>query len=532
MANLDLSLFGDYGLINGEGYDPSPRSPVHYTQVFMATHDGETHLQPRHRSFISFSFDGHDIEEWNLISITPGDRMERGIYSDFSDLTSEYDVLDGHFYWGTHLQGRTLSFVLATDEMTEAQLASFQRFFRPGKVADLILAETPNRKIRARVSSAPTYAVLAFGKKVDVKVGDTTFPTEITVYRGRINISFTSESPFWSAIHRIIDLSNLPKKWDASEGIKVMVDDEIPSNYSISNVNFYTGDMASSVIVEGEAGQLVGTAIVGSGRVGPALSTLIDAETNKSTAILSQNSESLLYYPGTAPGQPIVQFTLTPVIENGYVVAPYNFRSQDGPYNTLSIGNSSMRFTIPSLYSSYNKAIEIFSNCEGLAVSEVRAQLITETNEYYSRAYAIGILNAYVMGQQIAPPEEESEEEEEFNEENVIIDSDTKNNLVMTMQQFLLDDNNVLPALFTFDSKIGTAIGLIGCRLYSSEGGTVVTVKENVGDMMRSSYLLINDRNICSTNAYKVETNCCQEITTDYPNSLQNFYIEYDILYR
>jgi len=72
-------------------------------------------LPYRYRSFISFSFGGRRIEDFNLIATVSGDRMTRKLTGDFEDLTSSYDVLDGQFYHSTHFRTNSISFHLATD---------------------------------------------------------------------------------------------------------------------------------------------------------------------------------------------------------------------------------------------------------------------------------------------------------------------------------------------------------------------------------------------------------------------------------
>jgi len=111
----------DYGYVNGNVIDVPNYSDTKYTQVYMATHKGEgatSRLPFMERSFISFTFGGKSIEDFNLIATISGDRMERSGYSTFEDLTSEYEVLDGHFYWGTHYTNHELTFDLATDAIT------------------------------------------------------------------------------------------------------------------------------------------------------------------------------------------------------------------------------------------------------------------------------------------------------------------------------------------------------------------------------------------------------------------------------
>jgi hypothetical protein len=87
--------------------------------VFLATHEGESRLPFMKRSFISFSFGGKNIEDFNLLVISNDSYIEKNGYSEFEDITTEYDILDGHFYWGTHYTNYNLTFSLATDEITE-----------------------------------------------------------------------------------------------------------------------------------------------------------------------------------------------------------------------------------------------------------------------------------------------------------------------------------------------------------------------------------------------------------------------------
>jgi len=64
------------------------------------------------RSFISFSYGGRQIEDFNLLAVVDGDRITRPGYSPFSDITSEYSVLDGQQYWGTHFDAKELTLLL------------------------------------------------------------------------------------------------------------------------------------------------------------------------------------------------------------------------------------------------------------------------------------------------------------------------------------------------------------------------------------------------------------------------------------
>jgi len=52
----------------------------------MATHKGEEYLPFMNRSFISFSFGGKNIEDFNLIATTENNRISRNGSSEFEDL--------------------------------------------------------------------------------------------------------------------------------------------------------------------------------------------------------------------------------------------------------------------------------------------------------------------------------------------------------------------------------------------------------------------------------------------------------------
>jgi len=50
---------------------------IRHGQVYMATHKGEQKLPFMNRSFMSFSFGGKDIEDFNLIATIENNRLDR-----------------------------------------------------------------------------------------------------------------------------------------------------------------------------------------------------------------------------------------------------------------------------------------------------------------------------------------------------------------------------------------------------------------------------------------------------------------------
>ena len=67
-------------------------------QVREATYSGEKHLSATSRAFISFNWGGRDIEEFNLIVVFNNDRLSKGIYFDFTDITTTLEGKDGQLY--------------------------------------------------------------------------------------------------------------------------------------------------------------------------------------------------------------------------------------------------------------------------------------------------------------------------------------------------------------------------------------------------------------------------------------------------
>ena len=250
------------------------------TQVYEATHGGDGMRLPyMNRSFISFSFGGKNIEDFGLIAVTNGDRIDRNGSSDFENLTTTNDVLNGQLYWGTSFKGNTLNLTLATDGITQRQLDDFLRWFRGGETRELILAEHPNRGIYARLASPPALSLMPFENKTTFTIQYTTFSTSTTLYRGEISLSFQMDEPFWHAIENIfgrmdedtgiyydtwVDANGIERNvfdsYHNKDVIKIMLEDGIPISSMIqdnmllgNNILARTGDSGGAFIAKDES---------------------------------------------------------------------------------------------------------------------------------------------------------------------------------------------------------------------------------------------------------------------------------------
>ena len=169
-------------------------------QVRELTYSGEEHLSATSRSFISFKWGERDIEEFNLI-ITYGDRLSKGVYSGFEDITTTLEGKDGQLFWKSYYKPNELSFTLSTDGMSAREMEDFKQYFKPGFSRKFILSEYPNRYTEARVAAAPTIEMIPFEEKVTFKGRE----IRTTTYKGDISISFIMDDPYWYAVDNIME---------------------------------------------------------------------------------------------------------------------------------------------------------------------------------------------------------------------------------------------------------------------------------------------------------------------------------------
>lgn len=485
------------------------------TQVYKATHVGTDKMSLRDRSFISFSYGGKDIEDFNLIAIIDGDRMSRATYGEFEDLTTSYEIVDGQFYWGTHFLNNTLDLTLATDEITENELEDFKQWFKPGQIKELILAEHPNRGAWARVSTTPTYEMLPFEKKVTRKVAGIERETSTTVYRGTIELSFIMDEPFWHSLYNIIE----PYYYDKDHKFTSMLTEqrdgaiETVSDRDFLKVIFEDGVPHRSMIKSNLY--------------------MFGNEQQWGTETLSDQVSAYCYYCGNAPGRPRIEFTITPTFDNlSYISYPLNTYSKIanpnlGTYNTISVGSSTMRFTLPSLYLGYNQAINVVrSMYAGEAADDFRTAIQEGVTEYYARSWALLVLEVMLKNAPLWG----------ISDERLLVEGSGLNNFrttfITAMKYFITGytadgTQETYSVTISIDSKTGEATGRFEIRASELEQAmpsqlsdfgnyTRYFLEESVADMIKSNYLVINERNSPNENG-EIGGADCTEIKTDYP---------------
>lgn len=520
----------DLGTLNDYGADSIPTS-VKQTQVFQATHmGGGSRLPFMNRSFISFTYGGKHIEDFNLIATISGDRLDRPGYSTFEDMVSVYDNLDGQHYWATHYRANQLDFTLSTDGIDQRTLDDFLYWFKPGTMRELILAEHPNRAIMARIATPPQLSLLPFESDVEFIISKTVHKTKTTLFKGDILLSLTMDKPHWYALKNILGIQNNGKyediwiddngqRWNifaSQDAMKILYEDGIPlgsmidadmllgnGTYAQSNSNDYRNRIFN---LETNKGARIDP---GDGSVGIIYGAILDISGNGISLLPQYSTDADLgyfFYSGTAPSPTIIKFTLTPERNESYFIkSPANSyaSTNQNAYNTITIGSlhsQEMRFTTPNLLTSYNKALIVLQDKvkSGEAWETVRAAIRDTIRHTAVRNWAIKVIDFVQIKR---------------DNSNEIITND-ESALMCRLMSYLLqnipENASQQPAFtsmsFVFNSETGEAIGTFSYRVpdrtipertedWKSYGTLKENIVEDVGDMLRSNYIIIQDRN-------------------------------------
>ena len=510
-------------------------SNVKHSQVFLATHDGKGQTLPfMHRSFISFTYGGKKIEDFDLIATIDGDRLNKPGYASFEDTVTTYDNLDGQHYWATHYKTNQLDFTLSTDGIDEKQLNEFLYWFKAGVHRELILAEHPNRAIMARVANPPTINMLPFEQEVEITISSNKYKTKTTLYKGDISLSLIMDQPYWYGLTNILgkktEISNRQRYEDiwvdttktpaqeisifsSQDALKILYEDGIPLG-SMINKNMLLGNGAYA-LVEGSDISLIwnpssskGAKIdSGDGTKGVIWGAIVDASDDGITS-LAVNTPAYFFYSGTAPSPVTITFTMTPTFSGAYINSPCNSyaNTNSKKYNTFtitSISEQKLQFTTPNIYTSYNKAIKVFENYanSNYTWEKVREALRDTVRHPKVREYAISILNT-----------------EQTNSNSSTIPNNKTATLQNKMKKFLTGSgSSAKPVTFTFNSKTGEAVGVFN---YYTDGSTLSqNQEEDVGDMLCSNYIILQDRNY-PTNKGKIE--CWTAAHKEYSHKIQH----------
>lgn len=432
------------------------------------------------RQFISFSYGGKNIEDFDLLAIFSNDRLDKEIYAPFNDTTTEQAELDGQMFWQSNFKAGQLSFTLATDGMTSVQLEEFKNWFQPGIEKELILSEHHNRGILARVSDVPQISLLPFEKEIMVQIGNKKYPTKTSLYKGEIKLNFVMDDPYWYSLASKIDDLTLP------ENLKKIYEDGIPH---LEMFSLDEEDQRPIFLADNNYFNLSNSSIVISN-------------------IEGLQQDALLYYCGTAAEKPEISFYIPIILKDGL----YSFKGLTSSAKaTLSLdgGATKLEFTLPSLLSSCNTAIDIINNFKGTSILDLRRELRDSIYNYYSRSYIMAAIDSLKNG--------------EAYKETGSVDSD----FIAALKGHILNFFDLDKNLFcNINCKTGKVIISGAIRAYGSSEPSK-TITENAGNMIKSNYLTIETRKLPKDG--KITSEECLMVETN--SELSNLIINYKYKY-
>ena len=487
-------------------------------QVQTATKDGQgKSLSILNRQFISFKYGGKNIEDFDLLVIFNGDRLNKEIYAPFKDTTTEQAELDGQLFWRTNFNAGQLNFTLATDGITSQQLEDFKNWFKPGIEKELILSENHNRGILARVSAAPQMSLLPFEKEVEINIAGILKKTKTSLYKGEISLSFIMDDPYWYSLEPYLEEIQIEDMPEYKENLNENELEKLQEQCSILNKENY------KILYEDGTPYL--SMLKAECLLADNLSCFKNKENNYvvganqgiELAGSPQQKDAYLYYCGTAPAKPIISFDIEPVIDDG--TGKISFPNEDENkiiYLSIGVGEDykKLKFGLPSLFSSYNNALDIaLKYKKDSSILDLRKELRDFVYDYYTRSYVIALIDIV-----------KNDEERKYADVNGKIKEGFQNYFIGEMKNFFTGS---LSCVINCKNGSVTITGKI--RQY--DGSKMVEIKEpiteNAGNMIKSDYLTIDTRILPKEG--KITVNECLFIETN--SKLSNFTIDYKYMY-
>lgn len=143
--------------------------------------------------YIGFTYNGIHTSQFGLYSSANGDRYQRYLSPQFSDISSSIAGRDGAVYFGTNMSTKTFTFNLVFDSMTEEEYFGMKKWLNGG-IGDLVLDENPYIKYRAKPSQVVQVSFLVFLDDYDARV-----------YKGEFQVSFVCYEGYGRSLSKYIE---------------------------------------------------------------------------------------------------------------------------------------------------------------------------------------------------------------------------------------------------------------------------------------------------------------------------------------
>lgn len=260
--------------------------------------------------------------------------------------------------------------------------------------------------------------------------------------------------------------------------------------------------------------------------------TILDESTSVTGAIPSNSYAYQLFYGGTAPSPTIVSFNIDITHDsNNYIncIANSNYKVSSKDYSTItveSVHKKTFDFTLPNIMASWNKAYKLFNSISTSTSTGTNWKDLSETirdqiRHPAVRTFAVQIIN-YIQ------TNNESQNYIWLNNTTGIFLAAGKTLCITLLNRFFQRYDystqtwqNESSASFIFDADQCTVTGTFTYWKETTSNGNIIsfiqdisnksanqikarytTHTEDVGDMMRSNWLFLEDRNLLIDNQY------------------------------
>lgn len=250
--------------------------------------------------------------------------------------------------------------------------------------------------------------------------------------------------------------------------------------------------------------------------VGQTAGAVMVEEGTELSGPITENSEYYLFYGGTAPSPTTISFSinLAPIGDTGYIdcIANEYVKKSGKDYSSIILTSEHKKqfdFTTPNIITSFNKAKKIFSSVEAKTTNwnDLAETLRDQVRHPAVRAWAIGIVNflsnntVYVYTEAVPNEAAAGAVKAEF--------SDYAKSQMDCFFKSKEGNGVWQDASFEFNAELGTAKGKFyywkdtssNRNIYKDWANNDTTHakfqvhEEDVGDMLRSNWLFIEDHN-------------------------------------
>lgn len=169
------------------------------------------------KSFLSFTFNGVDVNSLGLAVVSNGDRYSSPLQPTFTNSFSTIPGKIGSFYWGTQITGKSISIALATDCMDYRDYMNMVQLFKPGNYGKISFAQTDFCESYALIQSVSQFSFIPFeSEKIVNKI-----KFKDTIFKGNMTLSFFFPDPYFygkESIGNYID-DHINQPWALASGL-------------------------------------------------------------------------------------------------------------------------------------------------------------------------------------------------------------------------------------------------------------------------------------------------------------------------